>query len=69
MRKADAGDREGETKVALAGTELPTHSVKSAESGAIGCELGAGLTVPVGDEGGNLFADASVERSRTRWSS
>ncbi|MGN0828982.1 MAG: hypothetical protein ACI4PZ_04595 [Akkermansia sp.] len=61
LLKADAGDREGETKVALAGTELPTHSVKSAESGAIGCELGAGLTVPVGDEGGNLFADASVE--------
>ena len=61
LLKADAGDREGETKVALAGTELPTHGVKSAESGAIGCELGAGLTVPVGDEGGNLFADASVE--------
>ncbi|MGN0868737.1 MAG: autotransporter domain-containing protein, partial [Akkermansia sp.] len=61
LLKADAGDREGETKVSLAGTELPTHSVKSSEAGAIGCELGAGLTVPVGGEGGNLFADASVE--------
>lgn len=61
LLKADAGDREGETKVALAGSEMPMRSVKSAESGAIGCELGAGLTVPVGDEGGNLFADASVE--------
>ncbi|MGN0836787.1 MAG: autotransporter domain-containing protein [Akkermansia sp.] len=61
LLKADAGDREGETKVSLVGTGLPTHSVKSAESGAVGFELGAGLTVPVGGEGGNIFADASLE--------
>ncbi|MGN0837404.1 MAG: autotransporter outer membrane beta-barrel domain-containing protein, partial [Akkermansia sp.] len=62
LLKLDAGDRKGSTDVSLAALQgAGTHSVRSAESGVVGGEFGAGLTVPVGDEGGNIFADASVE--------
>ena len=29
--------------------------------GAFGIELGAGLTIPMGQDGGSIFMDASVE--------
>ncbi len=61
MVKFDAGDRQGETSMTFAGSGLPTHTVKSTETGAIGAEVGVGVTVPVGGEGGNIFMDASAE--------
>lgn len=61
MAKADAGDRSGSSDVALGALPGATGSVDSAERGAFGLEAGAGLTIPVGDEGGSLFMDASVE--------
>ena len=59
LAKAEAGDTEGTSKVALGG--LPSHEVKSNEMGAIGLEVGAGLTIPLGDEGSSIFMDASAE--------
>jgi outer membrane autotransporter protein len=64
LAKLDAGDRQGSSDVAL--TALPDSgtSVDSAERGAFGLEVGAGLTIPVGQEGGSIFADAAVELRR-----
>ena len=56
--KVDAGDRNGTSEVALAGA---TAEVESAELGAVGLEAGAGITIPLGDEGSSIFADASIE--------
>ena len=57
--KVDAGDREGAADVSL----LPgvAARVKTAEVSAVGAELGAGLTIPVGADEGALFFDASAE--------
>ncbi len=61
LAKLDAGDRESEMNVALLNAPLGRASVKSAEVGAVGVELGVGLTVPVGFEAGSIFIDGSVE--------
>ena len=61
MAKVDAGDRSGSSDVALAALPEAKSSVDSAEMGAFGLEVGAGLTLPIGQEGGSIFADASVE--------
>ena len=63
MVKADLGDLGGSSEVALANYRelVSPQKVKSSEMGAIGLEAGIGLTVPVGDEGGSIFMDASVE--------
>ena len=58
VAKADVGDRESAADVALGGGKA---EVKSAETGAFGLEAGAGLTIPLGDEGSSIFMDASVE--------
>ena len=58
LGKFDAGDTNGTSEVSLAGV---TGEVESAERGAFGLEIGAGLTIPMGDEGGSLFMDASLE--------
>lgn len=58
LAKFDIGDRRSSTNVSLAGMEA---GIESAELGAIGLEAGAGLTIPLGDDGGNLFMDAAVE--------
>ena len=60
LLKADAGDRRNSLDVAmLYGSRRA--DIESAELGAMGVELGAGLTVPVGAEGGALFMDASAD--------
>lgn len=60
MAKLDAGDTEGEGTVQfLNGTR--SAKVNSAELGAFGAEAGVGLTIPVGQEGGSIFLDASAE--------
>ncbi len=61
LAKLDAGDREGEADVAFLGDRAAAGSVRSAERGQVGVELGVGLTVPIGQESGSLFLDGSVE--------
>ena len=61
LAKADVGDRSGSSDVAFSALPGAKASVDSAEMGAFGLEAGAGLTIPVGDEGGSIFMDASVE--------
>ncbi len=61
LAKLDAGDRQGNSDVALSALPDTRTSVESAEMGAFGLEIGAGLTVPVGDVSGSIFADASLE--------
>ena len=58
LAKFDAGDRKGTSEVSLAGA---TAEVESTEVGAFGMEAGAGITIPLGDAGSSIFADASVE--------
>ena len=60
MAKLDVGDRSSEADVAFAAGGA-TSKVESAELGAFGVELGAGLTIPVGDDDGSIFVDGSVE--------
>ncbi len=61
LAKFDIGDTASEADVALVnGTGHGT--VESAELGAFGVELGAGLSVPVGDDNdGTIFFDVSAE--------
>ena len=61
LAKFDAGDRRGSSDVALAALGGNSQEVESAERGPIGLEAGAGLTIPLGDEGGSLFMDAAIE--------
>lgn len=56
-----AGDRRGQADNAFAAAEQIKGTVKSAELGSVGIELGAGITVPVGAEAGAIFADMSVD--------
>ena len=61
LAKLDVGDRSSEADVAFLGSRK-TATVESAELGAFGVELGAGLSIPVGDEeDGILFFDVSAE--------
>ena len=62
--KADAGDDAGEASNSLLHGDL-SQDVESASVGKIGLEIGAGLTLPIGSNGGTIFVDASAEfRSR-----
>ena len=61
MVKVDAGDTEAETKTAINALNSRSRTVKSADMGNVGFEIGAGLTVPVGQESGSIFVDASAE--------
>lgn len=60
LAKYDLGDRQSATDVGLACFASRTRvRVESAELGALGVELGAGIAVPVGP--GSVFADGAVE--------
>ncbi len=59
--KVDTGDREGEASVALLGGGGQSAKVRSAKLNAVGVELGAGLTIPLGREYGAIFIDGSAE--------
>ena len=63
LLKADVGDRSGTADNTLLGA-VTSAEVESAEVGAIGVEVGAGLTIPLGSSSGSIFMDASVERRR-----
>ncbi len=59
--KVDAGDRKGEAAVAMLGGGGDRERVRSEKLGAVGVELGAGFTFPVGSEGGAFFIDGTAE--------
>ncbi len=61
LLKFDAGDTEAETETALLNGNGVAQTVEGAEVGAFGVEIGAGVTIPVGAEGGAVFLDASAE--------
>lgn len=61
LAKFTTGDRDGEADVSFANTPAAMGTVKSAESGTVGLEIGAGLTIPVGAENQAIFADISAE--------
>ena len=56
--KYDLGDRQSKTGVGINGYATRA-GIESAELGAFGVELGAGISVPVGS--GSIFADGAVE--------
>ncbi len=59
--KVDTGDREGKARVAMLGGGGRWESVRSAKLDAVGVELGAGLSIPLGDDNGAIFIDGSAE--------
>ncbi len=61
LAKADLGDREGEADIAFAALPGQTATLRSNDYGAVGVELGAGLTIPVSADSGELFFDVSAE--------
>ena len=61
LLKVRTGDTEAEAENALSAVPGAMGSVKAAEMGSIGAELGVGITVPMGATGGSIFADASLE--------
>ncbi len=63
LAKFRAGDRNAETDVGFAAASMGTGTVESAEIGAVGIELGAGIVVPLGAEHSSVFADVSAEFS------
>lgn len=63
LAKFRAGDRNAETEVGFAAAAMGTGTVESAEIGAVGIELGAGIVVPLGAENSSVFADVSAEFS------
>ena len=58
--KLDAGDREASTHNSFVNVGNK-HEVRSSEMGAFGLELGAGLVVPIAEDGGSIFFDVSAE--------
>ena len=60
LAKVDLGDRRSKTDVGFVGGSRSAE-IQSAELGAFGVELGAGLTIPLGDDDGSIFVDGSAE--------
>ena len=58
--KLDAGDREASTHNSFVNVGNK-REVRSSEMGAFGLELGAGLVVPIAEDGGSIFFDVSAE--------
>lgn len=59
--KFDAGDRNGNASTGLINGSPSNVGVESAELGAVGVELGAGLTIPTGSGTGAIYVDGSLE--------
>ena len=60
LLKVDAGDRSGKAVTAVLHSPQSAE-LESAEVGALGVEIGAGLSVPLGGSEGSVFLDASLE--------
>ena len=61
LGKADFGDECSEAEVGFAAGGKRTN-VRSEEIGTLGIEVGAGLIIPIGDDDGAIFMDASLEQ-------
>ena len=61
LAKADVGDSSSTAENRLTNYNTTDEEVKSAEKGNFGVEAGVGLTIPVGQEGGSIFMDASLD--------
>ena len=61
LAKFDLGDRSSSASAGLAALGRASGELESAEIGAVGLEVGAGLTIPVGQDSGSLFLDGSLE--------
>ena len=61
LAKVDAGDTKGETSNAFVQGSSLSASVESAEVGAVGLEVGVGITIPMDNSKGSIFIDASAE--------
>jgi uncharacterized protein with beta-barrel porin domain len=59
--KGFAGDNRGETGVALRSYPSRSGRVRSADSGRVGLEAGAGFSIPVGADTGFMFMDGSFD--------
>ena len=59
LAKLACGDKDVAGRVNLSG--LPTQTVKSAEMGNFGVEIGAGITIPMARDNDALFLDLSAE--------
>ncbi len=60
LLKFELGDNQSEGDVSFLG-RTKTGTLVSAEQGAVGIELGAGIIIPVSAESGSLFLDGSFE--------
>ena len=63
LAKFRAGDRNAQTDVGFAAASMGSGTIESAEVGAVGFELGAGIVIPLGAEHSSIFADVSAEFS------
>lgn len=61
LLKVDAGDVRSNADIALRSLRSRAGRVRSAESGRVGLEMGAGISVPIGVDYGYLFLDGSYE--------
>ena len=60
MFKLDAGDRATSMENSFSGVSA-RRNVKSSELGAFGLEIGAGVVIPIAENGGSLFFDVTGE--------
>lgn len=61
LMKADAGSTRGHTTTSLLALPSRSGRVRTAEANRFGLEMGIGLSVPLGEESGDLFMDCSYE--------
>ncbi len=61
LLKLDAGDRGGEAEVAMLYGGSQSAKVNTAELGAVGAEVGLGLTIPIDAESSSIFIDLSAD--------
>ena len=60
LGKAIAGGRRGKAEVSIPGVDA-TSTVRGAESGSMGVELGIGFNIPLGRDCGGIFTDFTAE--------
>ncbi|MDO4220602.1 MAG: autotransporter domain-containing protein [Akkermansia sp.] len=60
LLRLDAGDRDTTADASIIGAG-GGRTVRSADAGAFGVEIGAGFTIPVGQDAGAIFVDASAD--------
>ena len=61
LLKLDFGDRYNKLNTALAALPNATVSTRSNESGVIGAEVGATLTIPISQDAGSVFFDVNAD--------